>query len=670
MISPAKNRADSLVGVSRVTFDMAALIPIENVQARLAGFLEQSLSEIYLLNAQTLRFEFASKGAQRNLGHEMDALRAMTLLEIQPEFDEASFQTLIAPLMGGEKEGLVYETMHLRADGTLYPAEAHLQRFAGPGRVEIFAIVLDITARRRTEAALRESEARFRVIVNTIPQLAWIAEGHGPRLWHNQRWYDYTGTTPEEMQGCGWHKVHDPEMLPRIIENWKNAVATGQTFDMEVRLRGADGQYRIFLMRAEPMRNAEGRVVQWFGTDTDVNDQRLAEKARRETEKQLQVVMESMHDGLVISDFSRKLLHWNPAALKMHGIDNPEAVLSNLDTFAELYELSTVDGAVLPIDQWPLTRILGGEHLHDLELRLRRLDRDWERIFSYSGAVSHYGDGKGLAFLTIKDVTERKYAEEALRDAKINLEHKVSERTAQLLAKSKELENFCYSVSHDLRAPLRGIAGYSRLLLDGYHECLDEEGRSFLINVRAATKHMTDLIEDLLSYSKLERRKLSTTVIRLSSFISRLLVQFQDSLKNIRLTVDVGDFDISADPEGLAIALRNLVDNAIKFSRYTAEPAIEIRAQSADGFCVLSVRDNGIGFDMRFYEKIFEIFQRLHRAEDYPGTGIGLAMVYKAMERMGGRVWAESQRGAGAVFYLQLPLPNAVESDTSAINGP
>ncbi|SFO10887.1 PAS domain-containing sensor histidine kinase [Nitrosospira briensis] len=670
MISPTKNRADSLVGVSRVKFDMVALIPIENAQARLAGFLEQSLSEIYLLNAQTLLFEFASKGAQRNLGHEVDALRAMTLLEIQPEFDEASFQALIAPLMGGEKEGLVYETMHLRADGTLYPVEAHLQRFEQPGRLEFLAIILDITHRRRTEAALQESEARFRVIVDTIPQLAWIAGRDGSRLWHNQRWYDYTGTTPGEMQGCGWHKVHDPEMLPMIIENWKNAVATGQTFDMEVKLRGADGQHRIFLTRAEPLRNADGRIVQWFGTDTDVNDQKLAEITRRETEKQLQVVMENMHDGLVISDFSRKLLHWNPAALKMHDIDDPEAVLGDLDTFAKIYELSTVDGAVLSIDQWPLTRILGGEHLHDLELRLRRLDRDWERVLSYSGAVLHYDDGKGLAFLTIKDITERKYAEEALRDAKINLEHKVSERTAQLLAKSKELENFCYSVSHDLRAPLRGIAGYSRLLLDGYHECLDEEGRSFLVNVRAATKHMTDLIEGLLSYSKLERRKLSTTAIKLSSFISRLLAQFQDSLKNVRLTVDVGDFDINADPEGLAIALRNLVDNAIKFSRCTAEPAIEIRARSADGFCVLSVRDNGIGFDMHFYEKIFEIFQRLHRAEDYPGTGIGLAMVYKAMERMGGQVWAESERGAGAVFYLQLPLANAVESDTSTINGP
>ncbi len=458
------------------------------------------------------------------------------------------------------------------------------------------------------------------------------------------------------MEGWGWQKLHDPVLLPQVMKSWNNAIAAEQVFDMEFPLRGADGQFRIFLTRAEPLRNSEGHIVKWLGTNTDVHDQRLAEQARRETENQLQVVMENMTEGLVVSDFSRKLLHWNRAALKMHDVTSADEALRDLDSFASMYELSTLDGAVLPAKLWPLIRVLQGEQLQDLELRLRRVDRDWVRVLSYSGAISHYGDGKGLAFLTIKDITERKQAEEALRDAKINLEYKVNERTAQLVAKSKELENFCYSVSHDLRAPLRGIDGYSRLLLESYHERLDEEGRTFLKNVRAATKHMTDLIEDLLAYSKLERRTPSSTSVRLSTFISNLLGQFQDLVGNVLLTVKVDDFHVNADPDALAIALRNLIDNALKFSRHASQPAIEISAQAGDGNCIISVRDNGIGFDMRFYDKIFEIFQRLHRIEEYPGTGIGLAMVHKAMERMGGRVWAESQLGNGAVFFLQLPL--------------
>ena len=649
--------------------DNNELKQINGAQSRLSAILEQTLNEIYLIDIESLRFDYVNRCAQRNLGYSMDALRTMTPLHINPELDEVSFRKMTDALLAGEKEVLIFETMHMRADGTIYPVEVHLQVFERLERAEFLAITLDITIRRRAEAALRESETRFRTLANTIPQLAWIANTDGSRSWYNQRWYDYTGMTPEEVLGWGWQKLHDAEMLPKVIRKWTDAVAAGEAFDMEFPLRGADGSYRIFLTRAEPLRDTEGRIVQWFGTNTDVNEQRLEEKARRETEKQLQVVMENMSEGLVVCDFSGKLVYRNPAAIKMHDFRGLEQVELNIRNFRQIYELATLDGEILPFEKWPLNRILQGEHLHDVELRVRRMDVDWMRIFSYSGAISH-ADGKGLAFLTMKDITDRKVAEEALRDAKINLESKVEQRTAQLLAKSKELENFCYSVSHDLKAPLRGIDGYSRLLLESYHERLDEEGRSFLQNVRAATRHMTRLIEDLLAYSKLERRKLSTMSVELSSFVTNLLSQFRDSLQNVHLTVKVDSYRVRADPDGLAIALRNLIDNAIKFSKYSAIQEVDIVARAEGDYCLISVCDNGIGFDMRFYDKIFEIFQRLHRAEDYPGTGIGLAMVHKAMERMGGRVWAESELGAGAIFYLQLPLAGTAPVDSADLISP
>jgi PAS domain S-box-containing protein len=667
MISPIKSPAGTIASIAEISRGTVEPPPMESEHLRIASILEQSLNEIYLFDTKTLRFEYVNKCAQRNLGYSTDMLRMMTPMDIKPDFDEASFRIMADPLLRGEKEILIFETAQLRADGTFYPVEVHLQLFEQPDRLGFLAMVLDITVRRRAEVALRESEAWFRTMANTIPQLAWIADADGSRSWYNQRWYDYTGTTPQEMMGRGWHKVHDPYMLPKVIRSWNESTATGQAFDMEFPLRGGDRQFRIFLTRAEPLKNSEGRVMQWFGTHTDVNEQRLRERAHRETEKQLQVVMENMGEGLVISDLTGQLLQWNPAALKMYGISAATDVLLQIKNLAQMYELSTIEGTVVPVNEWPSTRILRGERLHDLELRVRRFDTDWERIFSYSGAISHYGNDQGLAFLTIQDITERKNVEAALRDAKTNLEREVSERTGQLLAKSKELENFCYSVSHDLRAPLRGIDGYSRLLLEDYYEQLDEEGRGFLRNVRAATKHMTDLIEDLLAYSRLERRGASTTPIELSSFVSDLLDRCHAGSKNVCLTVEVGNCHVSVDPEGLAIALRNLIDNAIKFSLYSPAPAIEIRAHAADSRCVLSIRDNGIGFDMRFYDKIFEIFQRLHRAEEYPGTGIGLAMVQKAMERMGGRVWAESQVGAGAIFYLDLPLSSDVPAITARI---
>lgn len=623
---------------------------------RIARILEQSVNEIYLFDAETLLFEYVNEGGRRNLGYDMETLRRMTPLDIKPEFDEASFRAMVHPLLAGEKEILTFETSHLRADATTYPVEVRLQLDIQPDRREFLAIILDITSKRAAQVALQEGEKRFRTMVNTIPQLAWMAHADGKRYWYNQRWYDYTGTIPQEMENDGWQSVHDPRTLPSVIERWNAAIAAGDAFDMEFPLRGKDGQFRVFLTRAEPLRDSEGKVVQWFGTNTDVHEQRLLEKARRETERQLQVVMENMSEGVVIADFSGRLLHWNPAALRMHDISEESDVLAELEKLRNVYELSTVEGVVVPLEEWPLRRVLRDELLHDLELRVRRMDRKWEGIFSYSGALSYYGEDKGLAFLIIKDITQRKNAEAALRDAKTNLEHKVNERTSQLLAKSKELENFCYSVSHDLRAPLRGIDGYSRLLLEDHHDSLSEEGRGFLMNVRAATKNMSALIEDLLAYSKLERRKLSNMAIRLSSFVASMLDQYKGEMEKVRVTVEVDDFEVYADPDGLAIVLRNLIDNAVKFSRYIPQPEIGIRAHSAGDFCVLAVKDNGIGFDMKFYHKIFEIFHRLHRVEDYPGTGIGLAMVQKAMERMGGEIWAESHPGAGATFYLKLPL--------------
>lgn len=625
---------------------------------RVARILEQSVNEIYLFDAETLLFEYVNEGGRRNLGYDMETLRRMTPLDIKPEFDDASFRAMIHPLLTGEKEMLSFETMHLRADATLYPVEVLLQLNVQADKREFLAIILDITSRHTAQVALQESEKRFRTMIDTIPQLAWMAYANGTRYWFNKRWYDYTGATPEQMENSGWKSVHDPEVLPEVIERWTAAIASGEAFDMEFPLRGKDGQFRIFLARAEPLRDAAGKVVQWFGTNTDVHEQRLWEKARRETERQLQVVMENMSEGVVIADFSGRLLQWNPAALRMHDISEESDMLTELEKLKNVYQLSTVDGVVVPVDEWPLRRVLRGESLQDLELRVSRTDRSWEGFFSYSGAISCYDEDKGLAFLIIKDITQRKNAEAALRDAKTNLEHKVNERTSQLLAKSKELENFCYSVSHDLRAPLRGIDGYSRLLLEDHHDSLSEEGRSFLMNVRAATKNMSALIEDLLAYSKLERRKLSTMAIRLSSFMANMLDLYKGEMEKVLITVEVDDLEVHADPDGLAIVLRNLIDNAMKFSQYVPQPEIGIRAHATEGFCVLAVKDNGIGFDMKFYHKIFEIFHRLHRVEDYPGTGIGLAMVQKAMERMGGKVWAESHPGAGATFYLQLPLFN------------
>jgi light-regulated signal transduction histidine kinase (bacteriophytochrome) len=236
------------------------------------------------------------------------------------------------------------------------------------------------------------------------------------------------------------------------------------------------------------------------------------------------------------------------------------------------------------------------------------------------------------------------------------LEQKISERTSQLQAVNKELETFTYSVSHDLKAPLRGIDGYSKLLSDFYGADLNEEVKHFISVIRKSTVQMNQLIEDLLQYSRLERSQKRNEPVNIGQKVDSALKMYHDELlaHNFSLENNVPDVSIVTDTGGIQIVLRNLIGNAIKFTKEVPNPVIRINLEELRDSWVLSVEDNGVGFDMKYSQRIFEIFQRLHRAEDYPGTGIGLAMVAKAVQGMNGKVWAKSKTGQGATFYIEI----------------
>ncbi len=251
----------------------------------------------------------------------------------------------------------------------------------------------------------------------------------------------------------------------------------------------------------------------------------------------------------------------------------------------------------------------------------------------------------------------RRRANEALDRLNAELETRIEARTEALHAKSRELESFAYSVAHDLKAPLRGIDGYSRILLDEYSEKIDDSGRSFLHTIQSSTDEMNRLIDDLLAYSRMERREIKPGRIELAPIVSALVEEKRrDATAHpIEFVVNVNGSTVLADASGLSHSLRNYLDNAIKFTSRTTQPRIEVGAKDNERSCLLWVRDNGVGFDMQHHDRIFDLFQRLNVTDEYPGTGIGLAIVRKAMERMGGRAWAESTPGQGATFYLEIP---------------
>ena len=254
-----------------------------------------------------------------------------------------------------------------------------------------------------------------------------------------------------------------------------------------------------------------------------------------------------------------------------------------------------------------------------------------------------------------RDVTDIVEANEKIQKMNMELEEKIQERTVELQRKNEELETFTYTVSHDLKAPLRGIDGYSRLLLEDYKDKLDEDGKYFLQNIRNSTNHMDRLINDLLDYSRLERRSIAIKTFDLSELINRIINEYLHSRKDTKLEINLEVKEINTDYESLLQILRNLIDNAYKFVRKDIEHQVNISSRLENGFCIITIKDNGIGFDNKYKENIFKIFNRLHSQEDYPGTGIGLTIVKKGIERIGAVITADGQINQGAEFAIKIP---------------
>jgi PAS domain S-box-containing protein len=551
----------------------------------------------------------------------------------------------------------------------------------------MFGIVEDITKRKQAENELRESEQRFQAMANGIPQLAWMADADGHIFWYNQRWYEYTGTTFEQMEGWAWQSVHDPHILPKVMAGWKAAIVAATPFEMEFPLRGVDGQFREFLTRVNPLKDAEGHVVRWFGTNTDISERKEAEQrlesqaeelSRQATElarsreaieaqtRILKLVLDSIGEGLVAADGEGRFLIWNESATKLLGQGRTDLSPDQWSARYSCFEMDEV--TPVPMERLPLLRAMSGESVQ-AQLFIRRPDGGPGVFLEFSGRPMKDDQGKPCGgVVAFRDITERKAAEREIQKLNQGLEARVMERTAQLQAANQELEAFTYSVSHDLRAPLRHISGFSKLLSEEFGPALPPDAQHHLQRIQDGTRRMGLLVDDLLNLARVGRRELVLQVSGLRSIVDELIQELAPDCENRKIEWKIGELSfVECDPGLIKQVFQNLMANALKFTRPRSVTVIEIGQQDVDGVSAVFVRDNGVGFSMKYSDKLFGVFQRLHRAEDFEGTGVGLATVQRIIKKHGGRIWAEAELDKGATFYFTVGSLEKTESKAKAV---
>jgi PAS domain S-box-containing protein len=506
-----------------------------------------------------------------------------------------------------------------------------------------------ITASGETDGALKSERTRLQgEILRHMAEAVVVSGPETQILFWNEAAERIYGWSAAEAVGASARDLLHPELTDERLEEIGRQLRDTGHWHGDVRHHRRDGSIVDIEADATGYVAPSGERL-LVTVNHDVTARKRAEEALREGEQRLRVLFESMLEGYAY------------CRMVFEGDRPVDFVYLNVNrAFGELTGLEDVVGRRVT-DVIPGIRGSNPEifEIYGRVVRTGQPERFEVRLPGLGGLwlwVSAYRPEPGCFVATFTDITERKRAEEAVRRINEQLEDLVRERTAELEAANRELESFSYSVSHDLRAPLRAIQGFSSILMAEHAQQLDGEARRVLGVVSASAQRMSQLIDDLLAFSRVTRRGLDTTEIDMSS-LSRSVVDEIEALEPGR-TVDVhiGPLEpVRGDEPLIRQALLNLVANAYKFTRPVGLPEIRITCRPEAEELVFEVQDNGVGYDARFQDKLFQVFQRLHAEAEFEGTGIGLALVQRIVDRHGGRVGANGDEGRGATFWFSLP---------------
>ncbi len=540
--------------------------------------------------------------------------------EIERLFPLDKREEIILGMIHQTRGGRPWETTEipiLDANGQMKTVIWNSAIIYDPDHKNVLALIAqgqDITERKQAEEALRESEERFRALSETSPIGVGVSSAEGVLLYTNPSYESILGYTRGELLG---KKASDLYLNPNDRTSWLQAMEEGRgARNVEIQLKRKDGIPVWVSINTAYISYGEDRAV--IGTMQDVTDRRRAEAEI----SRLATFPERNPDPIVELDTSAKILYINPSAsllfpdLAKQGTDHPFltntlAILKEFQREGSIYYIQTVQAADHHYQQvW-----------HYLS--------DFQRIRVYS-----------------TDVTALKQAEQGLQTF-----------ADQLKRSNEDLERFAYIASHDLQEPLRNVVSFSQLLARRYEGRLNADADEYISYIVEGGKRMQSLVADLLEYSRVHTRGQAFMLVNTNDLVDRVIQNLYMQINESDVVIRNGILpSVHADPTQLALVFQNLIGNAIKFQRADVQPHIALSAEKTGEMWKFAVSDNGIGIDPAFYDRIFVIFQRLHTREKYPGTGVGLAIVKKIIERHGGQIWVESEVGKGSTFYFTLPI--------------
>ncbi len=590
-------------------------------------------------------------GAQRLFGYRADEVvgRSIALLLPPDRVDEE--ERMLERLKAGERIEHV-ETVRVAKDGrqidvlvTSSPVKDQAGRIVGASK-----IIRDITDRKRAERALAESEGRLTFALETTETGAWdldLIDHTAHRSLMHDRIFGYETLLPQWTFEMFLEHVL-PEDREEVSAKFSHAVETRTDWAFECRIRRADGEVRWIWAGGRHRRDASGEVRLMSGVVQDITDRKRAEEALHENERRLRTILDALPVAIFLSDPAGKIIFTNTAVERIWGL-NPHVTREGYGQYKGRWLDS---GLAVEPEQWALARTLDtGQPFVNDPVELELPDGSRKIIHNFALPIRDQG-GQSLGVVVVtEDVTQRVHAQEQVRQAKEAAEHAADE----LARSNKDLEQFAYVSSHDLQEPLRMVTGFMQLLNRNYGGKLDATADKYIGYAVDGAKRMQQLIEDLLAYSRVGSKARDLVPTDAGGLVQAALSNLSVAIEEAKAQITVGAMpSVLADGPQIVQVFQNLIGNAIKF-RGDQPPIIDVSACRDGDMWLFAVKDNGIGFSPEFHDKVFMIFQRLHTKDKYPGTGIGLAVCKKIIERHHGQIWAESTLGHGSTFYFTLP---------------